>query len=319
MRVLITGVAGFAGPYLAEHLHSAEPEAEIWGLVWAGDQKRPPEFVRPVVGDLTDRSSLILAISNSRPDVVFHLAAASSVASSWDDPDLFQEVNLAGAINLFEAVRESGLDPKIVLASSAEVYGSVPEADQPISEDTPLRPLSPYGESKMAQDAAAVDYLQDFALRTIRLRLFHHTGPGRPPIFVASSFARQIARIEQGLDPPILSVGNLEAVRDFTDVRDVARAYRLVAKQGRAGDVYNVCSGRGHSIRQLLDMLLEMTPLEMEVEVDPDRLRVADIPHLVGDNGRLSRATGWKPEIPLRQTLSDLLDWWRADQRKDAG
>ncbi len=315
MRILITGAAGFVGPYLAQHLRSMVPKAEIWGLVWSDDERSAPEFVTPIPGDLTDRPSLSRAIETARPEIVFHLAGASSVASSWDNPDLFLKVNLEGSINLFEAIRDSGCDSRIVLASSAEIYGSVPLAEQPIVENTPLQPLSPYGKSKAAQDLAALQYFQEFGLQTIRLRLFHHTGPARPPFFVASSFARQIARIEQGLDPPTLSVGNLDAVRDFSDVRDVARAYWLVADRGEAGAAYNVCSSRGRSMGQLLDMMLAMTASKVEISIDPDRLRAADIPHLVGDHTRLSTATGWQPEIAFEQTLEDLLDWWRAELR----
>jgi GDP-4-dehydro-6-deoxy-D-mannose reductase len=313
MKSLITGVAGFVGNFIAHHLAEADPDSEIWGLVWNEDPRRPPAFVRPVNGDLADRASLHAALAASRPEIVYHLAAASSVASSWHHPHRHLEVNLAGSVNLFEAIGEVGLGSTVVLASSAEVYGSVPPDQQPITEDAPLRPLSPYGASKAALDMAAEQYTRLHDLPTIRLRLFHHTGPGRPPQFVASSFARQIARIEMGLEPPRLSVGNLDAIRDFTDVRDIARAYRLAAQHGKPGAAYNVCSGRGITIHQLLDRLLHLAGLEVEVIVDPDRLRANDIPQLVGDAGRFTGTTGWRPEIPLDDTLSDLLDWWRAE------
>lgn len=311
MRILITGISGFVGPYLALHIADAAPEAEIWGMVWAADPAKAPSSVQQIEGDLTDISSLMTALDQVRPNIIFHLAAASSVASSWDHPGRFLEVNAVGTVNLLEVARTLDLNAKIVVSSSAEVYGAVPINQQPITEDAPLAPLSPYAASKAAQDLLTAQYYHGYGMSTIRLRLFHHTGPRRPTQFVASSFAHQIARIERGLDPPRLAVGNLEAVRDFTDVRDVARAYWLAATHGIPGDAYNVCSSRRTSIRRVLDMLLAHSEIDVEVEVDPSRLRAADIPYLVGDHSRFSETTGWHPEIPLVETLGDLLNWWR--------
>jgi GDP-4-dehydro-6-deoxy-D-mannose reductase len=311
MRVLVTGAAGFVGPVLIQQLATEDPDTETWGLVWGRDPRRPPSAAQPIPGDLTDRSSIRTALEASHPDVIYHLAAASSVASSWQHPQRVLDVNLCGSINLFEAIRELDLDPLVVVASSGEIYGAVATNEQPIGEDLPLRPLSPYAASKAALDLATEQYGARFGLRAMRLRMFHHTGPGRPPIFVASSFAEQLARIELGLAPPRLAVGNLDAVRDFTDVRDIARAYRMAAASGTAGEAYNVCSGRGLTIRELLDQLLDLTDIEVEVTTDPQRLRANDIPHLVGDNRKFATATGWQPGIPLQTTLADLLDWWR--------
>ena len=311
MRILITGISGFVGPYLARHISETVPGADIWGLVWAADPAKAPSFVQQVEGDLTDIASLTTALDQTRPDIIFHLAAASSVASSWDHPGRFLEVNAVGTVNLLEVARTLDLDTRVVVSSSAEVYGAVPTDQQPITEDSPLEPLSPYAASKAAQDLLTAQYYHGYGMPTIRLRLFHHTGPRRPTQFVASSFAHQIARIEREIDPPRLAVGNLEAVRDFTDVRDIARAYWLAATRGVPGDAYNVCSSRRTSIRRVLDMLLAHSEVEVEVEVDPDRLRAADIPYLVGDHTRFSDATGWQPEIPFVDTLGDLLDWWR--------
>jgi GDP-4-dehydro-6-deoxy-D-mannose reductase len=310
---LITGVSGFVGPHLARHVVTVDPRSEVWGLVWPGDPSAAPSGVQKVEGDLTDMASLITALDRVRPDIVFHLAAASSVASSWENPGRFFEVNAVGTVNLFESLRSLGLEPRVVVSSSSEIYGAVPKNQQPITEDAPLAPLSPYAASKAAQDLLTAQYFQGYGLQTVRLRLFHHTGPGRPAHFVASSFALQIARIERGLDLPRLAVGNLEAVRDFTDVRDVARAYWLAATDGVPGDAYNICSGRRTSIRQVLDLLLGRSEVEVEVEVDPNRLRTADIPYLVGDHTRFTDVSGWQPEIPLDETLGDLLDWWRGE------
>lgn len=311
MRALITGITGFVGPYLAEYIAESTPDAEVWGLVWSADPEKAPPSVQQIEGDLTDISSIRAAIDRVQPEIVFHLAAASSVASSWENPGRFLEVNAVGTVNLLETVRGTGRDIKVVVSSSGEIYGAVPVDQQPINEDTHLAPLSPYAASKAAQDLLSAQYYYGYGIPTIRLRLFHHTGPRRPPQFVASSFAYQIARIERGFDPPRLAVGNLEAIRDFTDVRDVARAYWLAATHGIPGDAYNVCSSRHTSIRRVLDILLTDSEVEVEVEVDPSRLRAADIPYLVGDHTRFSSVTGWQPEIPLVKTLSDLLDWWR--------
>ncbi len=311
MRILITGISGFVGPYLARHIAENAPEAQVWGMVWAADPAKASSSVQQIEGDLTDISSLETALNQVRPDIIFHLAAASSVASSWDHPGRYLEVNAVGTVNLLEVVRTLDLDTRVVVSSSAEVYGAVPSDQQPITEASPMEPLSPYAASKAAQDLLTAQYYYGYGMPTLRLRLFHHTGPRRPTQFVASSFAHQIARIERGLDPPRLAVGNLEAIRDFTDVRDIARAYWLAAVRGEPGAAYNVCSSRSTSIRGVLDMLLAQSEVEVEVEVDPDRLRAADIPCLVGDHSKFSDATDWQPEIPLTETLGDLLNWWR--------
>jgi len=311
MKILITGVTGFVGRHLVAHLQSVVPDAGIWGLVWEEDPGQAPAAVHRLTGDLTLPSSLARSLKDLRPDVVIHLAGATSVASSWQQPDRSFQVNAIGTLNLLEALRSAGVDPTIVVATSAEIYGSIPRENQPIREDSPLRPISPYATSKAAQDLIAAQYHLGFNLRTIRLRLFPHTGPGRPPQFAASAFARQIVRIEHGLDPPVIAVGNLDPIRDFTDVRDIARAYWSAAERGRPGEAYNVGSGRGVSIRDVLDHLLSRSTAKIEIEVDPDRLRPADIDCLVADTTRFTAATGWRPEIPLEQTLDDLLEWWR--------
>ena len=313
MRTLITGAAGFVGLHLARYLLESDPDAEVWGMVWPGAGREGLANLPPTMhvedGELRDAASLGRVLRAARPDVVFHLAAASTVASSWAAPTEAMEVNAVGQINLLEGIRKLGLAPRVVVACSAEAYGRA--AHRPVSEDAPLAPLSPYAVSKAAQDLIAAQYHAAYGLDTIRLRLFNHTGPGRPERFVASSFARQIAEIERGARPPLLRVGNLDVVRDFTDVRDVVRAYRLAAERGRPGAVYNVCSGAKVSVRELLGTLLEVAGVEAEVEVDPELLRPAEIPAVWGDHGRLTADTGWRPAIPLERTLADLLAWWR--------
>jgi GDP-4-dehydro-6-deoxy-D-mannose reductase len=312
VRVLITGATGFVGPHLAAHLAAVVPDIEIWGLVWSAENSSAPPGVHAVEGDLTQMPTLTAALEASRPEIVFHLAAASSVASSWNQPARVLEVNAIGTINLLEALRCLDLAPRVVVSSSAEIYGPVPAELQPITETAPLCPISPYATSKAAQDLIAGQYFHGFGLHTVCLRLFQHTGPGRPPHFAASSFARQIAMIERGLAPPRIAVGNLETVRDFTDVRDIVRAYFAAAVDGSPGTAYNVCSGRGVRIAEALEMLLELTEVEVEVVVDPTLLRASDIPHLVGSSELFRATTGWHPEIPLEKTFEDLLGWWRS-------
>lgn len=314
MRVLITGVAGFVGPYLATRL-AVEDGVELFGMVWSGGEQDGgadlPRGLRILEGDVTDDASIRAVLRGARPDVVFHLAGASSGAAAWHHPTACLEVNAVGTLRLLDGIRQLGRETTCVVASSGEIYGGARSDTEPLTEDAPLRPLSPYAVSKAAQDLVAAQFASGHGMRVIRLRLFNHTGPRQPPDYVASSFARQIARIERGLQPPRLEVGNLEARRDFIDVRDAVEAYWAAARGGAPGDAFNVCSGQAVSIRDLLDSLMARARCRVVVRGDPDRMRPADIPLLVGNPGRLRDATGWKPEIPLERSLADLLDWWR--------
>jgi GDP-4-dehydro-6-deoxy-D-mannose reductase len=284
-------------------------------MTWNGDDHATsgllPPALQPLVGDVTDDGSIRAVLEAARPDVVYHLAGASSGAAAWRRPIACYEVNALGTLRLLEGVRRLGLATTTVVASSGEVYGTADDEAHPLTEDSPLRPLSPYAASKASQDLVAAQYPRAYGMRVIRLRLFNHTGPRHPEQFVASSFARQIARAERGLQEPVLEVGNLEARRDFVDVRDVARAYRLAARREVSGDVFNVCSGRAISIRRILELLLGLARCELTVRPDPERMRPADIPLLLGDPRRFREATGWVPEVPIERTLADLLDWWR--------
>ena len=314
MRILITGITGFAGARLARYLVEEAGQTEVYGLRrWDSDRSSlaglepAPTLLE---GNLTDGASLVRVVRSARPEVVFHLAASSTVASSWATPEELMDVNVTGQVRLFEALRTADLAPVVVIASSGEIYGRS-GGDGPVAEDAPLEPLSPYAVSKAAQDLLAHQYQVAYGLPVIRLRLFNHTGPGRPDRFAASSFAHQLAEIEAGLRPPRLDVGNLEAVRDFTDVRDVARAYWLAPARCRPELAYNVCSGRPVTIRQVLERLIELAEVPVEVRTDPSRLRPADVPVLYGNPERFEAATGWRAEIPLETTLRDLLDFWR--------
>ena len=321
MRVLITGVSGFVGPHLVERLADGDTGVEMYGLQrWRSPAAElpPPPVLRMIEGDLLDQASLLRALEASRPDAVFHLAASSSVASSWGTPSEVMQVNVLGTLNLLEGARQLGLDAPIVMACSAEAYGRLEPAELPIREEQPFRPVSPYGVSKAAVDLLGFQYFQAFRLRTIRLRFFNHFGPGQPSRFVVASLARQIAEIEADLRPPRLSVGNLEVRRDFVDVRDAAHAYALAASRGAAGEVYNVASGEARSIRDVLDRLLALTDATIEVSFDPSRLRPAELEALEGNAERFRRATGWEPRIPFEQTLADTLDYWRKTVRRGA-
>ena len=319
MRFLITGVTGFVGSHLVAELKAHDRDAEIWGLTWGEYDRQSLESAAPgirlLAGDLVDRESVKPILAKAQPDVIYHLAAATSVARSWDSVARSLEINAMGTAHLFDAILGLGIDPVVVVSSTAEIYGRVANTSHPVLETTPLAPISPYGTSKAAQDLLTAQFHTGRDLATVRLRFFHLTGPGRPPHFVASSFARQIARAELGIAPPKLEVGNLDSVRDFTDVRDAVRACRMAADSRHAGQVFHVCTGRETVISEVVDLLLAMSTCEISIEVDGDRVRRSDIPWLVGDPSRIEAATGWRAEIPLEKTLQDLLDWWRQRER----
>jgi len=243
------------------------------------------------------------------------------VPSSWTAPNDTLTTNVSGQTNLFEAVRSLRLDPVIQIACSSEQYGLVLPDEVPIKETNPLRPLSPYAVSKVAQDYFGYQYFQSYGMRIIRTRGFNHTGPRRGHVFVTSNFCSQVAAIELGLQEPVIRVGNIEAIRDFTDVRDMVRAYWLAVTKAKPGEVYNIASGSGISIRAMLDLVLSFSTVEVRTEVDPDRLRPSDVEILIGDSSKFRADTGWEPRIPFEQTVRDLLDYWREKlaQRKRAG
>lgn len=309
MRVLVTGAAGFVGSHLRDFLRGEA--VEVFGMDLPGSPLSSEAGGTGIAADMNDPEAARRVIDQVAPERIVHLAGQPSVHRSWAEPGETLRTNVLGIVNLLDAARERGLRPAVLVVGSAEEYGLVDPSHVPLAETTPLRPNSPYAVSKVAQAALAQLYGPAGGMKVVLARTFPHTGPGRGAIFAESSFARQIAEIEAGLKPPVLEVGNLEAVRDFTDVRDVVRAYWALLGSGTGGVVYNVCRGRGWSIREMLDMLLARSREKVEVRVDPERLRPSDIPVLVGDPSRLRAATGWEPRIPLERTLSDLLDDWR--------
>jgi GDP-4-dehydro-6-deoxy-D-mannose reductase len=312
MKVLVTGAAGFVAGHLVAYLRGEHPSVEVFGLTRPhGTAPALPPSVAVLEADLDDAASVCAAVDIVRPDRIVHLAGQSSVHRSWEEPAATLRTNVHGFLHLLEAVRRFALSPRVLAVGSAEEYGAVDPRELPVGEEAPLRPNSPYAVSKVAQGFLALQYALSFQMGIVRTRTFHHTGPGRGEAFAESSFARQIVEIEAGRRAPVLEVGNLEAVRDFTDVRDVVRAYWLLLERGDAGEVYNVCSGRGVRIRDLLQRLIEISGAEVEVRVDPARLRPSDVPAHVGDPARIRKATGWEPRIGLDETLRDLLQDWR--------
>jgi GDP-4-dehydro-6-deoxy-D-mannose reductase len=311
MRVLITGVAGFVGGHMVEFLRREAPEAVVVGLDSRPGRRAQSLAIEIVQADLEDASSVRAAIARVSPDRIIHLAAQSSPQRSWEDPERTLRTNVLGMLHLLEAARAQPTAPRILAVGSTDEYGLVQPHELPLREDAPLRPASPYAASKVAQGYLALQYALSPGLYVVRTRTFHHTGPRRGEKFAESSFARQLAEIEAGQRPAHLEVGNLEVVRDFTDVRDVVRAYWALLDQGARGEVYNVCSGRGVKLGELLQRLIALSGVHVEVHVDPARLRAADTPILIGDPSRLHAATGWVPEIPIERTLRDLLDYWR--------
>jgi GDP-4-dehydro-6-deoxy-D-mannose reductase len=250
-------------------------------------------------------------LAASRPERIFHLAAQSFVPTSWRLPAETFMINSVGQINLFESILDLKLDPRIQIAGSSEEYGMVHPDEVPMKETNPLRPLSPYAVSKVAQDLLGYQYFKSYGLKVIRTRGFNHTGPRRGDVFVTSNFSKQVAEIEKGKREPVIHVGNLDAKRDFTDVRDMVRAYWLAAEKGEPGDVYNLGSGSAISMHQLLDMLSSLSRTKFRIQVDPDRLRPSDVQILLADASKFRTLTGWAPTIPFEKTLSDLLDYWR--------
>ncbi len=322
MRALITGITGFAGSHLAEYLLAEQPDVEVYGTYRWRSRMDNVEHIRSKIklleADLRDYTSMHAALEKSRPDVIFHLAAQSFVPSSWTAPNETLTTNVSGQTNLFEAVRALRLDPVIQIACSSEQYGLVLPGETPIKESNPLRPLSPYAVSKVAQDYLGYQYFQSYGLKVVRTRGFNHTGPRRGQVFVTSNFCSQVAAIELGLQEPVIRVGNIDAIRDFTDVRDMVRAYWLAVTKAKPGEVYNIATGNGIKIREMLERLIALGKVEVKIEVDPDRLRPSDVEILIGDASKFKADTGWEPRIPFEQTLNDLLDYWRKTLSRQA-
>ena len=303
MRVLVTGALGFVGRHLVHHLEDQ------------GDEVVRLDRHAPEPVDITDGAAVRAAIAAARPQAVYHLAGWADVGASWSDPLAVLRLNAEGTLNVLEACRDADVQ-RVLAVASADVYGVVREADLPLTEEAPLRPTSPYAATKVAADALAHQAFLGHGLGVLRVRPFNHLGPGQSEHFVAPAIAARIARAERdGQDT--VAVGNLTPRRDVTDVRDVVRAYRLLVERGEPGEVYNVCSGRDLAIQELADRLVALADRPLALVPDPALVRPVDLPVLRGDSTKLQAATGWAPQIPIEQTLADLLDDLRARVRAD--
>ncbi|MBZ0283540.1 MAG: GDP-mannose 4,6-dehydratase [Anaerolineae bacterium] len=309
MRILITGAGGFVGEHLARSLLQATPEAELHGTTLNPIPDRPSITFH--VLDLKDEKAVQHLLDKIHPDHIYHLAAQASPRRSFEVPWETLENNIHAQLNIIQSCLSLRLQARILVVSSAEIYGPTRPEQQPIKEDAPFKPTNPYGVSKVTQDMLGLQYFLSHKLPILRARPFNHIGPGQSEGFVATDFASQIARIEAGKKAPVIEVGNLGAQRDFTDVRDVVRAYRLIMEKGTAGEVYNIASGMAYSIQKVLDILLSYSTVPIDVRVDQTRMMPIDVPIIQGDASRLRQSTGWQPSIPFEQSLLDVLNDWR--------
>lgn len=317
MQALITGIAGFAGSHLADYL-LRNTDCAVAGTVHRQDSRvtNLRDRVALYRVDLRDDAAVAEIIADVRPDLVFHLAAQSFVPISWQHPWTTFEQNVHGQVNVLQAVAQQELPARVLVVGSNEEYGLIQADDLPIDEDTPLRPISPYGVSKVAQDLMGWQYFRSYEMAVVRVRPFNHIGPRQGDRFVAPAFARQIAEAEAGLRQPVMRVGNLTATRDFTDVRDVVRAYWLALTEGEPGQVYNIGSGLGRTIEELLETLLKFSSVQFDIVPDHARMRPSDVPVSISDSSRLQAATGWRPEISFEKSLQDILNDWRERVRQ---
>lgn len=314
MRLLITGITGFVGSHMAEY--ALAHGAEVFGSSRWRSRTENIEHLRSQIKliecDLRDLASVRGLLEATEPTHVVHLAAQSFVGASWQTPAETLSTNIISQVNLLEGIRRFTIAPRVLVVGSSEEYGFVCPDELPIRETNPLRPLSPYAVSKVAQDMMGYQYFMSYGLPIIRTRAFNHEGPRRGEVFVTSNFAKQVAEIEAGMREPMMSVGDLTPRRDFSDVRDVVRGYWLLLERGEPGEVYNLCSGRSWAIQQVLEFLLEQSRVKrIAVETDPARLRPSDVMILEGDSSKIRKATGWEVEIPFERTLKDLLAYWR--------
>lgn len=314
LKALITGISGFVGSHLAEYLLDAT-DWEVAGTVFGpyGNIASLCGQLELYPAELSRLDVMTFILEQAQPDVIFHLAAQPLVSASQRNPWGTLETNIRMQLNVLEGVSQVRPDCRVLVVGSSEEYGLVSPEDLPLDEETPLRPLNPYALSKVAQDLMGLQYYLTHKLCAVRARPFNHIGPRQRIGFVAPDLASQIAAAELGLQPPIIEVGNLAACRDFSDVRDIVRAYVLLVTEGEPGEVYNIGSGESHSIQELLDTLVSMSRVPIEVRQDPDRMRPSDVPDFVCDATRIRERTGWQATISFDQSLQDILEYWRQE------
>jgi len=319
-KVLITGITGFVGSHLADYILAEFPNVQIVGLVrWRSPKDNIKHILNKIklcYADLLDLPSLETLLDKEKPDVIFHLAAQSYVDFSFIAPIATLKANVIGTANLLEAAKRLKLnfnyDPIIHICSSSEVYGQVKENETPIKENNPFRPASPYAVSKVAEDMLGFQYWLSWGIKTIRTRMFTHTGERRGEVFVVSNFSKQIAEIEAGLREPVIKVGNLDSIRTFLDVKDAVKAYWLMVNKCPSGEVYNIGGKETMTVKEMLDKLLKLSKVKnIKVEVDPARLRPSDVTLQIPCIDKFSQATGWQPEIKFDKTLENTLNYWR--------
>lgn len=317
MKALITGISGFAGSHLAEFLLNRG--YEVFGTYFDKSTFSNLEGfidkIRLFQCDIRNCDPLKKIISQVRPDEIYHLAAITFVPTSWENPKLTFDTNLYGTMNLYEAVKNLKINPRILFVGSADEYGIINEENLPINEECPLRPINPYAVSKVSADLLSSFYFKHYNLNIIRVRPFNHTGPRQSPEFACPNFAKQIAEIEKRLRKPMIYVGNLEAKRDFTDVRDMVRAYWLALRKCDPDEVYNICSGRSCTINGVLHILLSLSKRKIETKQDYIRVRLSDMTLSIGDNSKFIKQVQWKPRVSFQKTLEDLLEYWRKRYR----
>lgn len=310
MKAMIIGGAGFVGAYLTRHLH----DDLKWEVVVTKMPQEQIEANAKVVDlNILESDKVVSLLQEEKPDYIFHLAAQSSVAVSWKNPGLTVDVNIKGAVNVLEAVRGMEKPARVLLIGSGEEYGHILPEESPIKETNHVRPGNIYAATKACQNMLGAIYAEAYQMDVMMVRAFNHIGPNQAPIFVVADFCKQVAEMEAGMREPIMQVGNLSAKRDFTDVRDVVRAYGLLVQYGKAGETYNVGSGLAIAIEQILQMIVSKSALDIQIEIDPEKLRPVDVPIIEADTQKLVQTTGWKREISLEQTIQETLDYWRKE------
>ncbi len=310
MKAMIIGGAGFVGAYLTRHLHD-DLKWEV--VVTKMPQEQIKANVKVVNLNILESDKVVSLLQEEKPDYIFHLAAQSSVAVSWKNPGLTVDVNIKGAVNVLEAVRIMEKPARVLLIGSGEEYGHILPEESPIKETNHVRPGNIYAATKACQNMLGAIYAEAYQMDVMMVRAFNHIGPNQAPIFVVADFCKQVAEMEAGMREPVMQVGNLSAKRDFTDVRDVVRAYGLLVQYGKAGETYNVGSGQAIAIEQILQMIVSKSALDIQIEIDPEKLRPVDVPIIEADTQKLVQMTGWKQEISLEQTIQETLDYWRKE------